>query len=43
MIRKMMGLALIFKIFGMLSVNGYDGAVWYHDRHGAYVCSLEEH
>ena len=43
MIRKMMGPALVFKIFDMLSVNGYDGAVWYHDRHRAYVRSLEEH
>ena len=43
MIRKRTNLALVFKIFGMPSVNGYDGAVWYHDRHRAYVRSLEEH
>lgn len=25
------------KITGMLSVNGYTGAVWYHSWHGAFV------
>ena len=25
------------KTYGMLSVNGYSGAVWYHTWHGAYV------
>ena len=28
-------------IFGMLSVNGYDGLVWYHSWHGAYIQSRE--
>jgi len=31
------------KIAGMLSVNGYDGTVWYHNWHGAYIRSLELH
>lgn len=31
------------EIFGMLSVNGYDGAVWYHNWHGAYIRSIESH
>ncbi|MEM2050289.1 MAG: hypothetical protein QW491_14380 [Thermoproteota archaeon] len=31
------------RIFGMLSVNGYTGEVWYHDWHGAYVQTLEKH
>lgn len=31
------------EIFGMLSVNSLTGAVWYHDWHGAYIASLEEH
>jgi hypothetical protein len=31
------------EIFGMLSVNSLTGAVWYHDWHGAYIGSLEEH
>jgi hypothetical protein len=31
------------KIVGMLSVNGYDGTVWYHNWHGAYIRSLELH
>jgi hypothetical protein len=31
------------RIFGMLSVNQYTGAVWYHNWHGAYVRSLEHH
>ncbi|RLI10314.1 hypothetical protein DRO42_01725 [Candidatus Bathyarchaeota archaeon] len=30
-------------IYGMLSVNGYDGTVWYHSWHGAYIRSLEMH
>ena len=25
------------KIYGMLSVNGYSGRVWYHDWHGEFV------
>jgi len=31
------------EIFGMLSVNQYTGAVWYHNWHGAYIRSLENH
>jgi hypothetical protein len=31
------------EIFGMLSVNTYDGSVWYHNWHGAYIGSLEGH
>jgi len=31
------------EIYGMLSVNGYDGAVWYHNWHGAYIRSREMH
>lgn len=31
------------EIFGMLSVNQYTGAVWYHNWHGAYIKSLEHH
>jgi len=31
------------EIFGMLSVNGYDGAVWYHNWHGSYIQSREIH
>jgi hypothetical protein len=31
------------EISGMLSVNVYDGAVWYHNWHGSYVRSIEEH
>lgn len=31
------------KVFGMLSVNGYDGEVWYHDWHGGYFQSREMH
>jgi len=31
------------EIFGMLSVNGYDGAVWYHNWHGSHIQSLEVH
>jgi hypothetical protein len=26
--------------FGMLSVNGYTGQVWYHSWHGAYIQSV---
>jgi hypothetical protein len=29
------------EIFGMLSVDIYDGAVWYHNWHGEYLGSLE--
>jgi len=29
------------KISGMLSVNGYTGAVWYHTWHGDFISSLE--
>lgn len=31
------------EIFGMLSVNMYNGAVWYHNWHGVYIHSLETH
>ncbi len=31
------------EIFGMLSVNTHDGAVWYHNWHGEYIQSLESH
>jgi hypothetical protein len=31
------------EIYGMLSVNGYDGSVWYHNWHGAYIQSVESH
>lgn len=31
------------EIYGMLSVNGYDGAVWYHNWHGAHIQSREMH
>ena len=27
--------------FGMLSVNGYTGQVWYHSWHGAYIQTVE--
>jgi hypothetical protein len=30
-------------IFGMLSVNGYDGEVWYHNWHGSYIQTIEIH
>ena len=30
-------------IYGMLSVNGYDNSVWYHNWHGAYIQSIEMH
>jgi len=29
------------KVYGMLSVNSYDGEVWYHNWHGTYIQSLE--
>lgn len=29
------------KIYGMLSVNSYTGAVWYHNWHGSFVKVLE--
>ena len=29
------------KTYGMLSVNGYTGAVWYHTWHGDYVATKE--
>ena len=29
------------KEFGMLSVNGYSGQVWYHTWHGAFIASSE--
>jgi hypothetical protein len=28
-------------LFGMLSVNGYSGVVWYHSWHGAFIQSRE--
>jgi len=31
------------RIHGMLSVNGHDGSVWYHNWHGAYIQSREIH
>jgi hypothetical protein len=31
------------EITGMLSVNVFDGAVWYHSWHGDYIQSLEHH
>jgi len=31
------------EIYGMLSVNGYDGAVWYHNWHGSHIQSREIH
>ena len=31
------------KHYGMLSVNGYSGAVWYHTWHGMYISEVEEH
>ena len=30
-------------VTGMLSVNQYTGAVWYHNWHGAYIRSVELH
>jgi len=29
------------RVYGMLSVNGFTGQVWYHNWHGSYVQSLE--
>lgn len=29
------------RVFGMLSVNGYTGQVWYHSWHGNYIQTLE--
>jgi hypothetical protein len=29
------------KVYGMLSVNAYTGAIWYHNWHGAFVKMLE--
>ena len=32
------------KIVGMLSVNGFDGSVWYHSWHGDYIgMSADDH
>jgi hypothetical protein len=31
------------KIYGMLSVNGYTGQVWYHNWHGAFIAVKELH
>ncbi len=31
------------EIYGMLSVNGLDGVVWYHNWHGSYVQSRSVH
>ncbi len=31
------------EIYGMLSVNGYDGGVWYHNWHGSYIQSRSIH
>ena len=27
--------------YGMLSVNGYSGQVWYHTWHGAFIQAIE--
>ncbi len=29
--------------YGMLSVNGYSGDVWYHTWHGMFISEVEEH
>ncbi|MEM4726316.1 MAG: hypothetical protein QXG63_05190 [Nitrososphaerales archaeon] len=29
--------------YGMLSVNGYSGAVWYHSWHGTFISEVETH
>ena len=29
------------RLYGMLSVNGYNGEVWYHDWHGRFL-NMEE-
>ena len=31
------------QIYGMLSVNGYSGQVWYHDWHGDFIDMRESH
>jgi hypothetical protein len=31
------------EIFGMLSVNQYTGETWYHNWHGEYIQSQENH
>ena len=31
------------RVFGMLSVNSFGGAVWYHSWHGDYIQSHETH
>ena len=31
------------RIYGMLSVNGYNGSVWYHNWHGRYIKSRGMH
>ena len=30
-------------IVGMLSVNGFDGSVWYHDWHGDFIGMMDSH
>lgn len=29
--------------YGMLSINGYSGEVWYHTWHGMFITAVEEH
>lgn len=31
------------EVYGMLSVDGYDGTVWYHNWHGSHIQSREIH
>jgi hypothetical protein len=31
------------KHYGMLSVNGYSGDIWYHTWHGMFITKVEEH
>ncbi|MDP2730509.1 MAG: hypothetical protein Q8O55_08495 [Dehalococcoidales bacterium] len=31
------------KHYGMLSVNGYSGEIWYHTWHGKFISEVEEH
>jgi hypothetical protein len=31
------------EIFGIFSVNGHDGRVWYHNWHGSYIQNREIH
>ena len=31
------------KHYGMLSVNGYSGDIWYHTWHGKFIFEVEEH